>query len=229
MTNKLSLVFSVVLNLFWHTVGFLIAIFYLIYRLLLPKKEGSHPISRFFRKIFEHKKAKTNWGISLLVIILTINFYLSPISNKDVQAKQNTFQPPENLETLESVVITESTYQKPVKGLISQGNYWYHQAIDIVAELEKEVYPIGEGKVISIEYKEWGYGHSVIVDHEQGHQSLYAHLGQIKVETGQKVDKNTALGDIGMTGFTTGPHLHLEIYEKGITINPLEVLPETIW
>lgn len=229
MTRKLSLVFSAVLNLFWQTAGFLIAIFYLTYRLLLPKKQGSHPVSRFFRKIFEHKKARTNWGISLLVMILAVNFYLSPISNKDVQAKQNTLQAPENLEIAENVVTTESTYQKPVKGQISQGYHWYHQAIDICAQLGQKIYPIGEGEVINIEYRKWAYGHFVVINHEQGHQSLYAHLQEIKVELGQKVDKNTVLGNIGMTGFTTGPHLHLEIYEEGITINPLEVLPEAAW
>ena len=228
MTRKLSLVFSVILNLFWHTVGFLIAIFYLIYRLLLPKKQGSHPISRFFRKIFEHKKARTDWGISLLVIVFIVNFYLSPVS-KDVQAKQSNLQAPENLETPENVITTESTYQIPVKGQISQGYHWYHQAIDICAELGQKIYPISAGKVIHIEYRKWGYGHFVVIDHGQGHQSLYAHLEEIKVEPGQKVDKNTVLGDIGMTGFTTGPHLHLEIYENGEAINPLKVLPETVW
>jgi len=209
-------------NLFWQTLGFFIAVFYLVYRLLLPKKQGSHPVSRFFRKVFEHQKARTGWGITLLVIILVVNFFFSP-PVKSAQAEQTTLETPEN------VILTETTYQLPVKGWITQGYHWYHPAIDISAELGEKIYPIGEGKVIKVEFRKWGYGHFVVIDHQQGYQSLYAHLKEIKVEPGQEVDKSTILGSIGMTGWTTGPHLHLEIYEEGKNINPLEVLPEAVW
>jgi len=64
------------------------------------------------------------------------------------------------------------------------------------------------------------------VEHEKGLRSRYAHMKEIRVVEGQEVNKEMGLGTVGMTGWTTGPHLHLEIYQNGRAIDPLTVLPD---
>jgi murein DD-endopeptidase MepM/ murein hydrolase activator NlpD len=70
-----------------------------------------------------------------------------------------------------------------------------------------------------------GYGNTVFIDHGNNLTSRYAHLSKIEVKVGDKVNMDTEIGKLGITGRTTGPHLHLEIHENGKAINPLTVLP----
>ncbi len=219
MNKKLWLFLSIAANIFWQTIGFFLAAFYLFYRFFFPQIEGSHPLSKVFRKVFEQKKAQVFWGIGLLVLILSGQLFSRPFS---VQAQ---FEPEPVLVVSQEVITTETTFQKPTQGWFSQGFSWYHQAVDLGAPLGEKVYPIGSGKVITIKYSQWGYGHFVVVEHEMGLKSLYAHLGEIKVKPGQKIDKQTLLGFIGLTGYTTGPHLHLEVYGDEGYLNPVDLVP----
>jgi murein DD-endopeptidase MepM/ murein hydrolase activator NlpD len=56
-----------------------------------------------------------------------------------------------------------------------------------------------------------GYGLAVIINHNAAEQSLYGHMSQIFVHPGQWVEPGTVIGQVGSTGFSTGPHLHFEI------------------
>jgi murein DD-endopeptidase MepM/ murein hydrolase activator NlpD len=80
---------------------------------------------------------------------------------------------------------------------------------------------LGDGKVKFAGEKE-GYGKTVIIDHGKGVESLYAHLDDISVQTGQSLKKGNQVGDLGYTGSMrgTGPHIHWEIRKDGRTINP---------
>ncbi|HNP89668.1 MAG TPA: M23 family metallopeptidase, partial [Candidatus Woesebacteria bacterium] len=62
--------------------------------------------------------------------------------------------------------------------------------------------------------------------HGSGRKSLYAHFSKIAVKEGQTVEKDTVIGFIGSTGWSTGPHLHLEIMENGQKINPKALFEE---
>ena len=64
----------------------------------------------------------------------------------------------------------------------------------------------------------------MLINHGSGFKSLYAHLGKIVVLPGDEVDKNTVIGTVGSTGWSTGSHLHLEVYENDRTFNPLTIL-----
>jgi murein DD-endopeptidase MepM/ murein hydrolase activator NlpD len=66
----------------------------------------------------------------------------------------------------------------------------------------------------------WGYGQAIIIDHENNVASMYAHVKNIFVDVGSNVDQNTIIAEVGLTGTTTGPHLHLEMYQKGAAVNP---------
>lgn len=70
---------------------------------------------------------------------------------------------------------------------------------------------------------EWygGYGNCVIIDHNNGYQTLYGHLSSIYVSTGQAVSAGSAVGGVGSTGSATGTHLHFEMFSNGGRVNPL--------
>jgi murein DD-endopeptidase MepM/ murein hydrolase activator NlpD len=66
----------------------------------------------------------------------------------------------------------------------------------------------------------------VEVDHGNGYKSVYGHMGKIYVNKGQEVTTDELLGEVGMTGHTTGPHTHLELAYNGQKIDPRPLLPE---
>ena len=65
-----------------------------------------------------------------------------------------------------------------------------------------------------------GYGKCVIINHNNGYQTVYAHLSKILVKKGQHVTDTTPIGKVGNTGYSTGCHLHYEIIKEGEKINP---------
>jgi len=108
----------------------------------------------------------------------------------------------------------------PANTGISQEFHFGHPGIDITAPLGSKIRPIKEGRVLSVNFTKWDYGRSVVVDHGNGLQTLYAHMGKIYVEEGEVVTTKDYLGEVGITGRTTGPHLHLEIIKNGSRVNP---------
>lgn len=116
-------------------------------------------------------------------------------------------------------------FAQPVNGYLSGGYSRYHPAHDIAADLGAPIHPLGAGVVEFTGRVFDGKGNVVIVDHGDGLKSLYAHMGKINVGVGNLVDPAAVLGTVGLTGRTTGPHVHLEIYDNGVIVNPANVLP----
>lgn len=114
----------------------------------------------------------------------------------------------------------------PITGEVSQKYSRRHPGIDIRSNVGKSIYSFGKGEVKYVGWR-YGYGKAVIVKHDNGYSSLYAHLAQIKVKEGDHIEQSTELATVGLTGWTSGPHLHLEIYEDGKSIDPYSILPET--
>lgn len=102
----------------------------------------------------------------------------------------------------------------------------YHKGVDLVGKGSKHIYPINNGTVVWVKNLNSGYGHHLLINHGGGVWSLYAHLSNIYVKSGQVVNKNTILGVEGSTGHSTGSHLHLEIRksENGSQIDPMTFL-----
>jgi murein DD-endopeptidase MepM/ murein hydrolase activator NlpD len=124
---------------------------------------------------------------------------------------------------------TEVAVQLPIRvQYVSQRYSWHHSGIDLVAPTGTAVYPVMDGTVVLTDGGWLGYGHHVIVKHSLNFETLYAHLSKIDVKIGQNVGLKTKLGDSGSTGFSTGPHLHFELHQDGVTINPEELLPEVV-
>ena len=80
------------------------------------------------------------------------------------------------------------------------------------------------GKIIAVGFTNV-YGNYVIIDYENGYQTLYAHMYKpCPLKKGQRVNQGTQIGQVGNTGYSTGPHLHFTVYKNGKLIDPLTVL-----
>ncbi len=99
-----------------------------------------------------------------------------------------------------------------------------HIGLDIAAEKWDPIVAIADGKVT---FAEWGggYGNLVILAHEGGWSSYYAHLTEIAVARGEAVRQGETLGGAGTTGYSTGPHLHFELRHQGRPVDPHVHLP----
>lgn len=80
------------------------------------------------------------------------------------------------------------------------------------------------GIVITAE-RSSSYGNYVVISHGRGNTTLYAHMSSLKVKAGDQVSQGTVIGITGSTGISSGPHLHYEIKEGGVRIDPLTYLP----
>lgn len=116
-------------------------------------------------------------------------------------------------------------FSRPVNGYISQGFSFYHNAIDIATDLGTPVHPLGRGVVKYAGFMNDGHGLTVVLEHENGLSSLYAHLGRVYVGVGNEVNPQSPLGSVGLTGRTTGPHVHLEMTDNGKFVDPAALLP----
>ena len=108
----------------------------------------------------------------------------------------------------------------------SYGPRWgsFHKGIDIARPANRNIVASDNGTVERISYNAGGYGHYLVVNHNNGYKTLYAHLSSISVNVGQSVPKGTVLGQMGSTGRSTGIHLHFEVIKHGSNINPAAVL-----
>jgi murein DD-endopeptidase MepM/ murein hydrolase activator NlpD len=114
----------------------------------------------------------------------------------------------------------------PVHGIISQFSSWYHTALDIATAYGTPIVAAQNGVVESVNVGTWdsGYGTNVYIRNGDV-ETHYAHLSGVNVSAGQSVSAgSTVLGWIGMTGRTTGPHLHFELSKGGALVNPLPYL-----
>lgn len=116
-------------------------------------------------------------------------------------------------------------FQLPHSGYLTTPFSAWHPGVDLAISLDTPIHPINDGVVIDVQFSFDGLGHFVVIQHEQGYQSVYGHMGKIFVTVGQKVTVDTILGEVGLTGRTTGPHTHLEVSKDGVKINPLIILP----
>ena len=135
----------------------------------------------------------------------------------------------ETVETIVEVIPTIARFQWPLPrfGLTTRFSPG-HPGLDMTDPKGTPIRPIAEGKIIKVEAYPFGYGKHMLIEHDKGALSLYAHLSKVEVKEGQVVDKNTVLGEVGSTGWSTGNHLHLEIYQDGAPVNPLDALPTIV-
>ena len=125
------------------------------------------------------------------------------------------------------VSVSGAGFTWPVRGTLNQYYSWYHSGIDIGAGLGTPIVSSTDGVVAGAYPSGWngGYGTHVIISGSNGYTTLYAHMSSLNVSAGQSVNAgSTVLGWVGLTGRTTGAHLHFEIRGSGGFVNPLSFL-----
>lgn len=122
------------------------------------------------------------------------------------------------------VPVSPGGFTFPLRGGISQFASWYHMALDITGSYGAPIVSAHNGTVTSVNLGGWdgGYGNNVWISNGDGTESHYAHMTGSNVSVGQQVvGGKTVVGWVGMSGRTTGPHLHFEIRRNGALVNPL--------
>jgi len=103
-----------------------------------------------------------------------------------------------------------------------------HAGIDIDSPSYQEVKAAMDGEVILSRRSQKGYGNVVVLQHDLGYTTIYGHMNVIIAKEGESVRQGQAIGGVGSTGKSTGPHLHFELRHDRRPIDPLPILPLTI-
>lgn len=114
----------------------------------------------------------------------------------------------------------------PHPGYLSTRFSSWHPGIDIATGLGMPIHPIIDGEVSEVGRDLFGLGNFAVVTHQNDFKSKYAHMGKIYVKVGDTVSQENMLGEVGLTGHTSGPHTHLEVTREGSYIDPQALLPE---
>ena len=124
---------------------------------------------------------------------------------------------------------------RPVPGRLTSSYGWrldpvnprsgttrFHHGIDLIGNAGDPIKAAMLGTVLNIDHNP-NLGNFIILGHGE-YQTLYAHLSAFSVKIADTVEQGQEIGKIGSTGYTTGPHLHFEVFRRGNRVNPLEVL-----
>lgn len=118
----------------------------------------------------------------------------------------------------------------PASGVVTSpfGLRWggtdFHPGIDIANDMGTPILATADGVVDFAGWNSGGYGNMVDIDHGNGMMTRYAHGSQVVVRTGQQVRKGQLIMYMGSTGFSTGPHVHYEVWVDGQRVNPVNYL-----
>ncbi len=162
----------------------------------------------------------------ILFTILTFGGYYPTLSIPPIKRSQVYAQTNEQKEE----IIPSSFFSKavilPHPGYLSTRFSAWHPGIDLATGLGMPIHPMIDGEIIEVGRDFFGLGNYVEVSHENNFKSKYAHMGKVYVKAGQKVSSENTLGEVGLTGYTSGPHTHLEITQNGRYVDPQKLLPQ---
>ncbi len=196
------------------------------YEVLLPNQPGIFvwdPPATTFQEIVSSVSRNTRSGAESLLI------------EKDGHLRRVLFFRGESLTSIERAYFLSILFRFPLPfGVLTSGygmrdnpftgHSEFHKGIDIAAPFGTEVQAARDGRVSATGYDEV-MGNMIILDHEAGYQTIYGHLSQITVSLNQKVRSGMIIGEVGSSGYSTGPHLHFEIRRLGATRDPATLLP----
>jgi len=172
--------------------------------------------------IFEKKVIPRVFGVQIAGLAMALSMVAYPTQAFDYTMSQSSQT--ENL--IPVVITTNSQYHFPLEMTLgmSQSYHTFHPAVDLRAPVGTPIYSMDEGVVVEVQKVSFGYGHSVRIAHKGTMSSHYAHLDKVEVGSGEKVSKGGKIGTVGMTGRTTGPHLHFEVFVGNKAVNPLSYI-----
>jgi LysM repeat protein len=102
-----------------------------------------------------------------------------------------------------------------------RGYSWFHNGVDIAANDGNPIHAAQYGVVVWAGYTATGFGYSVVISHCYYLSTLYGHMSKLLVHAGQTVVPGQVIGLEGMTGWATGPHLHLSVLVHNQFVNPM--------
>lgn len=170
----------------------------------------------------------SSWGIPVTAILDA-----NDLSTDTITSGQTLFLPGARMRSDELKKALGELFIYPIRGRLSSTFGWrndpftgarrFHAAIDLAANTGTPVKVAMDGKVSAVGVNAV-YGNYVIVAHSGGYQTMYAHLSAIRTTKGSRVTQGERIGDVGTTGYSTGPHLHFGVYRNGRAIDPLQFL-----
>ena len=99
----------------------------------------------------------------------------------------------------------------------------FHYGVDLGSSMNTAIYATKSGTVTASSYGN-ANGYYVTINHGDGYSSLYAHMVSNEVSVGDYVTQGQVIGHVGTSGWSTGPHLHFEIYLNGSNVNPMSYI-----
>jgi murein DD-endopeptidase MepM/ murein hydrolase activator NlpD len=128
---------------------------------------------------------------------------------------------------LEAEEAADTTLSAPIDATITSefGPRWgrQHSGVDFESYLGAPIQAARRGVVIEADWLD-GYGNVTVIDHGGGVTTLYAHQSEQAVHPGEQVERGQLIGSVGVTGNSTGPHLHFEVHLDGAAVDPREYL-----
>lgn len=99
-----------------------------------------------------------------------------------------------------------------------------HDGLDMIAPAGEPVYASADGKVSNVIRSRKGLGNVVVIEHDGGYVTRYAHLADIEVRKGRKIRKGDRIGYVGVSGNSFAPHLHYEVLRDTLVLDPVNFM-----
>lgn len=158
---------------------------------------------------------------------INVNGKIKSINNKAINADQEMLTT-SIVNKNDTKNVNNFVLKKPVKGGITTSGFAdtisrtaSHNGHDWAVNTGTKVRAAAEG-VVELAYFSESYGYNILINHNNGFKTRYAHLSEVKVSKGEKVEQSQVIALSGSTGFSTGPHLHFEVVKDGKRVNPIE-------
>lgn len=158
---------------------------------------------------------------------INVNGKIKSINNKAINADQEMLTT-SIVNKNDTKNVNNFVLKKPVKGGITTSGFGdtisrtaSHNGHDWAVNTGTNVRAAAEG-VVELAYFSESYGYNILINHNNGFKTRYAHLSEVKVSKGEKVEQSQVIALSGSTGFSTGPHLHFEVVKDGKRVNPIE-------
>lgn len=158
---------------------------------------------------------------------INVNGKIKSINNKAINADQEMLTT-SIVNKNDTKNVNNFVLKKPVKGGITTSGFGdtisrtaSHNGHDWAVNTGTKVRAAAEG-VVELAYFSESYGYNILINHNNGFKTRCAHLSEVKVSKGEKVEQSQVIALSGSTGFSTGPHLHFEVVKDGKRVNPIE-------
>ena len=158
---------------------------------------------------------------------INVNGKIKSINNKAINADQEMLTT-SIVNKNDTKNVNNFVLKKPVKGGITTSGFGdtisrtaSHNGHDWAVKTGRKVRAAAEG-VVELAYFSESYGYNILINHNNGFKTRYAHLSKVKVSKGEKVEQSQVIALSGSTGFSTGPHLHFEVVKDGKRVIPIE-------